>query len=196
MFTFGGGFPSTSLSGLAAAVAQALSGVSAQASTTWFKQHASDGSHGAVTATSLRAGQIGASGIHEVTPPIDWAPAPLDVPAGISVVQITVIATFSPIIYGIRQAGQQPGDILFIGPSPTAGDPLFLVDRAFGGAISPPLGTEIAFDASLSSYTGPAPRQFWVNSPQSPVMLIYLPGRGTNSADAWCIPQMVDTLSL
>jgi hypothetical protein len=196
MFTFGGGFNASSLPTLASSVAQALSALAAQAQTTWFKQHASDGSHGAITATSMRAGQLGASGIHEVTPPIDWAPAPLDVPAGVSVVQITVIATFSPIIYGIRQAGQQPGDILFIGPSPTAGDPLFLVDRAFGGAISTPLGTEIAFEASLSTYTGAPPRQFWVNSPQSPVMLIYLPGRGTNQSAAWCIPQMVDTLSL
>jgi hypothetical protein len=54
MFAFGGGFPSTSLPELAAAVAQALSGIAAQASTTWFKQHAADGSHGHITATSAR----------------------------------------------------------------------------------------------------------------------------------------------
>jgi hypothetical protein len=122
-------------------------------------------------------------------------PAPLDVPAGVTFIQITMTTGFNALVYGIRQSSQRYGDVLFIGPSPGSG-PVFLMDRGFTGPIPPPLGTEIAFEASLSSYTGPAPRQFWVNSPQSPVMLIYLPGRGTNSADAWCIPQMVDTLSL
>jgi hypothetical protein len=53
MFTFGGGFQSTTLPGLASAVSQTLSGISAQAQTRWNKQHTSDGSHTAVTATSV-----------------------------------------------------------------------------------------------------------------------------------------------
>lgn len=97
---------SSSLPGLANSVRLALDGIVAQAQTNWFRQHASDGTHGNVTATSMRAGQIGASGIFTVAPPIDWFPAPLDVPAGVSVVQITPQAGFSPIIWGLRQAGQ------------------------------------------------------------------------------------------
>jgi hypothetical protein len=196
MFTFGGGFNASSLPTLASSVAQALSGLAAQAQTTWGKQHGSDGAHGNVTATSMRAGQLGASGFFNVNGGTELFPAPLDVPAGVTFIQVAMSPTFQALVYGIRQAGQRYGDVLFIGPSPEGPEPVFLIDRAHGSAISPPLGTEIAFEASLSSYTGPAPRQFWVNSPQSPVMLIYLPGRGTNQSDAWCIPQMIDSLSI
>jgi hypothetical protein len=52
MFTFGGGFQSTSLSALASGVAQALSGIAAQVQTKWFKQHDAFGAHTEVTATS------------------------------------------------------------------------------------------------------------------------------------------------
>ena len=53
MFTFGGGFPATSLAGLSAAVAQAIAGIRAQTATKWFKQHDATGAHTAVTATSV-----------------------------------------------------------------------------------------------------------------------------------------------
>jgi hypothetical protein len=195
MFSLSSMLPSGSLPELAESVRRSLGSVQAQIAAAWTAQHNADGSHGNVTATSMRAGQLGANGIFTVVAPPDFFPAPLDVPAGVSLVQITTQATFSILVYGIRQVGQRYGDILFIGPSQDAPEPIFLIDRGAAGPIPPPLGTEIAFDASITSDTG-TPKQFWVSSAQSPVMLIYLPGRGTNRSDAWCIPQFIDSLSI
>lgn len=53
MFTFGSSLNPRSLPALAASVAQALSGLSAQAQAAWTRQHVADGTHGDLTATSL-----------------------------------------------------------------------------------------------------------------------------------------------
>lgn len=195
MFNLGSMLSSGSLPELAESVRRTLSAVQAQVGTAWGVQHNADGTHANVTATSMRAGQIGANGLYTVDYTVAYgvSPAPLEIPAGVSVVQLKVILTHSMTIFGIRQVGQQYGDILFIGPAQGSTDSIFLVDRA-NASSSTPLGTEIAFDASITNSTA-TPKQFWVSTAASPTMLIYLPGRGSNNADAWCIPQMTDRLS-
>jgi hypothetical protein len=78
MFTFGGGFQSTSLSALASGVAQALSGLAAQAQTKWFKQHDANGAHTAVTANSVTIDGALA------TSRLSFAPTPFTYGAGVA----------------------------------------------------------------------------------------------------------------
>jgi hypothetical protein len=130
MFTFGGGFNTSSLPALASAVAQALSGIAGQAQTKWSKQHDVNGAHTNVTAAIAVAelfkanGRINIGAPLHLRRPLEADTQPFYLGAG-ERGAAAAMATFiriqtssldpSPFYWhGLDAAGREEGDVIFL----------------------------------------------------------------------------------
>lgn len=182
-----GGF---SLPALKQWVEAQLRSVQTQVSTVWNVEHKSDGTHGDVTATSVRTPRLRLRCRPEAWPTGDifvrdasGASAanglPLEVPEGVMWVSIIGAGGGSYQLFGIRQQGVQFGDRLYVRRDPHSAGNIELRDRV---AASVPAGTEIHVPQDVSlSY----PSFFLVNPCWLP--LIYTPGAGTGNANGWAL---------
>jgi len=158
--------------------------------TGWQQQHTTDGSHGDIIATTCACGQLKLRGFVTLDFRSGSTSIPtLMVPGGVSVVLIKTLSIGGPLdIYGLKQVGQQFGDVLYLARDLTsAGSNIQLHDKALLTGPTPE-GTEFHFSPQV------APVGYPVFALQGePVPLIYLPGTGTNAVPAWTIPQFVST---
>jgi hypothetical protein len=177
------------LASLAESTRMSLQNMAAQVQTSWFKQHARDGSHTDVTATNVRTDHLSLAMNRDANKTgrvfiVDGTSAqgiPLDVAAGvqfISIVSPAGPATYS--LYGIRQAGVQYGDLLFVRKDPRGQSTVVIQDRL---AASVPVGTEIYVCADAA----PSYPEFYLQEHGVWLPLIYSPGVGTNNVDGWAM---------
>jgi len=149
MFSLSNMFPGGSAEVLRETTLNALRSVQAQVQTLWNKQHARDGGHGDVTATSLRANAYGATGIYTHTV-VAAANDVVEIPPGVSFVEFVVSSSFGPMftLRGIRQLGVVEGDMLWVrlaGPSATS------MQFEYRAAASLPSTTEFSFPPQQAS---------------------------------------------
>lgn len=178
----------SSLASLAESTRMALQNVAAQVQTSWFKQHARDGSHKDVTATSVRTDHLSLAmnrgtnktGRLFVVDATGGAQGvPLDVAAGVQFVSIISPAAGSYTLYGIRQAGVQYGDLLFVRRDPRGATTVVVQDRV---AASVPVGSEIFVPATSGSYP-----EYYLEQSGMWMPLLYSPGVGTSGVDGWAM---------
>lgn len=159
----------------------------------WNKEHVRDGTHGDVTATSVRTPRLRfrcrpeawpAGDIFVVNASGGTGPygLPLDVPEGVQFVSIIAPGGGTFAVYGIRQTNVQFGDLLFLRRDPRSASNIELQDRV---VASVPVNTEIHVPQdSAISYPS-----FFIAGPcWTP--LIYTPGAGTGNANAWGLFQV------
>lgn len=175
---------------LARTTETALDQLSAGVATGWGQQHNPDGSHGDIVATTCACGQFKVRGFVTLDYRSGATSIPtLNVPAGVSVVLIKTLSVGGPLdIYGLKQVGQQFGDMLYLARDLTsAGSSIQLHDKALLTGPTPE-GTEFHFASQLAPVGYPI---FLLQG--EPLPLIYLPGTGTNAVPAWTVPQFVTT---
>lgn len=192
MFSLSSMLPSGSLPELAESVRRMLGSVQAQIAAAWGVQHNADGTHGAVTATSVRVGHLRMSGaiyVVDASVPNIGIGEPLIVPAGVQFVSIkTPSVGGTVVINGIQQAGVRYGDWLYIRRDPAGTDDIELTDS--DSAV--PFNTYIHVPQEVS---GSWPT-FFIQHPCW-VPLIYAPNVGSvppgvaAQSDGWVIPQWV-----
>lgn len=189
MFVFDDLINGHSLAALAESTRTALQDVAPQIQTTWFRQHARDGAHKDVTATSVRTQRLSLAmnngtdktgRLFVVDARGGSQGVPLDVGAGVQFVSIISPAAGSYTLYGIRQAGVQYGDLLFVRKDPLGATTVVIQDRV---AASVPVGTEIFVSAdATTSYP-----EYYLQQSGVWLPLIYSPGVGTDDVDGWAM---------
>lgn len=152
MFTFGGGFSSSSLQGLSSGVAQALAGIAAQVQTAWGKQHAPDGSHGDVTATSVWAAGFGHASVYTHTV-VTLANDVVEIPPGVSFVEFDTPIGIGSVftLRGIRQHGVQDGQMLWLRTGRHSSYPTKIRNFSHTAEGVAPINTELAFPERQAS---------------------------------------------
>lgn len=175
---------------LAESVRQAFASVQAQVAAAWFTQHDKNGAHKDVTATSVRTQRLsfamndGANKtgrLFVVNATGGSQGTPMDVAAGVQFVSIISPAgpaTYS--LYGIRQAGVQYGDVLFVRKDPQGQSNVVIQDRH---STEVPVGTEIYVSADAA----PSYPEFYLQEHGVWLPLIYSPGVGTDGVDGWAM---------
>jgi hypothetical protein len=152
--------------------------------TGWNVQHDGEGHHTDVTATRVRTGSLGLNGIYQINLGNQTSIAPLVIPAKVTVIDI-VTGGATVDLYGIQQDGAQFGDILAI--SCYFGSSNLQVNGLANSTIGPgttPIGTEIVWDFLFHAVS---PLVLSVSSFRSPLLLMYLPRRGSQQASAWSV---------
>lgn len=203
MFNVNQFFDGRSLGSLTESVRRGFDSVHAQTATTWFKQHAGDGSHKDVTALSISTPRLrlrmagdpaatrgaaprytpatpdAAIFVRDATSGSDWVNGvPLDVPEHAMFVSIRANGGGPYLLYGIRQAGVQYGDLLFVRKDPRSAANITVRDRV---VASVPVGCEIHVPQdSAASYP-----EFYLTTSGAWLMLVYSPGAGTANVPGW-----------
>lgn len=155
--------------------------------TGWAVEHDDQGHHTTIAASGpCTCAQLKLRGFVTLDLTSGSGGTPLAVPANVSWVSILTPNPGPIDIYGIRQVGQQFGDILFIRRSPlSTGGTIQFHDRATAAAT--PLGTETYLDSEVAvSYPIFHLTGSWVP-------LVYSPDAGTNRTGAWSFLQIVSS---
>jgi len=152
MFSLSSMMPQRTLPELATSVRNMLNSMQAQISTAWDAQHKPDGTHGAVTATRVRADAFGCSRLYTYTVAALSADV-VEIPAGVSFVEFVVPSGLGArfVVRGIRQSGVRAGDFLFLRSSPVSSFTTTL--RSLGYSVDglAPINTELVFPAQQAS---------------------------------------------
>lgn len=155
--------------------------LAASIATGWSVEHNGEGRHTSVTATQVRTGGLGLTGLYQPDILTLTSLAPLVVPDGMSVVTLNTTNPLS--VYGIQKVGAQFGDILAIG----AGASQVTLYALANGLIAPgttPVGTELVWDDTVHAATTIV---LAASSIRSPLLLMYLPKNGYQSAPTWTV---------
>ena len=185
MFVLGDLINGKSLASLAESTRTALQNIAPQIQTTWFKQHDADGAHKDVTATRVRAGQLGAGARVAANTARAASLAPIQVAEGVTLISINTPAAGTDL-YGIYQPGAQIGDIVAVCADKDSGGVLrihHLANTSPGPGTVPP-GTEIGWDALFFTTS---PLQLSIASHRSPLLLMYLQSIGSQRSNGWGI---------